>query len=246
IGGNSVGQYDRVNVGSTASLAGTLNVTFTNGFFPIIGNSFTAMTWTARSGQFDQILTPNYDFDIQYFPDALVLRASNALPNVVISAPATQLVCVPFFLNASATDLDGAVTNLDLLFGTNVIASFPASSGQVRVLYDFPGPVTFSARATDDRGGVKTITTNVTYVTMPLHVINLGGFFETNIAFKLCMLGESGSNYIAQAAEIFSSPTVTNWHDLGPMEFTNGIFRYADTNATNFQLRYYRARQIGP
>ena len=235
--------YPQVNVAGTANLAGTLVVTFTNGYFPVIGNNITAMTWTARSGQFDQILLPNYDFDIQYFSNALVLRASNGLPNVVVSAPATQLVCVPFFLNASATDLDGVVTNVTFFHGASVIASLPASSGKVRVLYDFPGPTTFSARATDDRGGQKTIVTNVTYVTRPLHVVNLGGFFETNTAFKLCMLGESSSNYMVQGAELFSNPVVTNWHDLGLMRYTNGIWRYSDTNTTNFPMRYYRVRQ---
>jgi len=235
--------YTQVRVGGTAVLAGTLNVTFAPGFFPSIGSSFTAMTWTARSSVFDQILTPDYDFDIQYYPNALVLRASNALPSVVVSAPATQLVCVPFLLSASAADLDGVVTNLDLLFGTNVIGSFPSSAGSVRVLFDFPQTVTFSARATDDRGGVKTVATNVVYVTMPLHVINLGGFATNKNEFKLCMLGETGSNYVVEAAEMFSVPTVTNWHDIGTMSFSNGIFRFFDTNAPDFQMRYYRARQ---
>ncbi len=235
--------FPQVNVNGTAHLAGTLQVSFTNGFFPAIGSSFTALTWTARSGQFDQIITPGYDFDVQYYPNALVLRASNALPIVTVSAPSTQLVCRPFLLTATATDLDGSVTNIAFLLGSNVIASVSGSAGSVRVFYDFPGMVTFSARATDDRGGVKTIATNVSYVTMPLHVISLGGFIETNTAFKLCMLGEAGSNYMVQAAEELGVPVVTNWTDIGLMRFTNGIWRYSDTNAPNFPIRYYRARK---
>jgi hypothetical protein len=235
--------FPQVRVSGTAKLAGTLNVTFTNGFFPVIGSSYTALTYTARSGAFDQILTPNYDFEIAYYPNALVLRASNALPNLVVSAPATQLVCVPFLLNASATDLDGTITNITFLRGATEIASVNAASGAARVLYDFPGAVTFEVRATDDRGGQKTITTNVTYVTLPLHTINLGGFFETNAAFKLCMLGEEGSNYVVQAAEVFSNPVVTNWNDLGTMTWSNGIFLYRDQYATNFPMRFYRARR---
>jgi hypothetical protein len=235
--------YTQVRVAGTANLAGTLNVSFAPGFFPTVGSSYTAMTWSARSGQFDQILTPDYDFFIEYLPNALVLRASNALPNVSIVAPSNQLVCVPFRLSASATDIDGVVTNLDLLMDGSVIASFPAASGSVRVLFDFPRSVTFSARATDNRGGVKMLSTNTVYVTMPLHVINLGGFFETNTAFKLCMLGEEGSNYVVQAAEMLSYPTVTNWHDIGTMTFSNGIFRFSDTNAPLHPMRYYRTRQ---
>ncbi len=235
--------FPQVRVSGTAKLAGTLNVTFTNGFFPVIGSSSTALTYTARSGAFDQILTPNYAFEIIYYPNALVLRASNALPNLVVTAPATQFVCVPFLLNASATDLDGTVTNITFLSDTTEIGSVNAASGSLRVLYDFPGLVNFSARATDNRGGQKTVTTNVTFVTPPLHVLSLGGFFETNTAFKLCMQGEEGSNYVVQAAAVFSHPAVTQWQDIGTMTFANGIFRYSDSNATNFPRRYYRARQ---
>lgn len=159
------------------------------------------MTYTARSGQFAQVVTPNYDFEVIYYPNALVLRASNALPAVTVFAPATQLVCQPFFVSA-----------------------------------------------TDDRGGVRQISTNIVLVTAPLHTLSLGAFYTTNAprtdVFKICMLGETGSNYMVEAAEELSLPVVTNWHDIGVMTFTNGIWRYFDTDAMNFNKRYYRARQL--
>ena len=48
---------------------------------------------------------------------------------------------------------------------------------------------------------------------------------------------------LPSGAELFSNPVVTNWHDLGLMRYTNGIWRYSDTNSTNFPRRYYRVRQ---
>ena len=108
------------------------------------------------------------------------------------------------------------------------------------VTLDFPGNVVFSARATDDRGGVRTTNLNTLLVTMPLHVLNLGGI-QTNGAFKFCMLGEPGRDYEVLANK---NLTTTNWVFTGVMEVTNGIWRFADGGTTNFNRRYYRARQL--
>ena len=234
--------YDRISVTSTAVLSGILNVTFTNGFFPIIGSTFTALTWTARSGVFDQILTPNYEFEIIYTPTNLLLRASNALPvvNFTISGGNTQLVCNPFTLSATASDLDGSVTNLAFYMDNNLIAATAGNAFSLLVETDFPGTNVFAARALDDRGGQGTSNQAVAVVTLPLHVLTLGGV-RSNGVFKLCMVGESGSNYLVLAN---TNLNTTNWSPLGLMEFTNGIWRYQDNGTiTNRNQRYYRALQ---
>jgi hypothetical protein len=236
MGGTGTNQYDRVAVAGAAQLAGTLNVTFTNGFFPVLGTTFTAMTYTASSGKFDRILTPNYEFAVEYRPTALILRASNSLPRVLVSAPSTQVVCQPFRLSASATDLDGRVTNITFLQDGVMIGSFPSGEASMQIDYDFPRSVTFAAEAQ----------ANVSFVTLPLHVLTLGGFVDTNGFFKICMLGELGSNYMMQAAtELLGFEVVTNWTDLSLMESTNGIFRLSDpVNRSNRPVWFYRARQV--
>ena len=36
--------------------------------------------------------------------------------------------------------------------------------------------------------------------------------------------------------------TTTNWIPIGPLQNTNGIYRYVDAAATNYNHRYYRAQ----
>jgi DNA-binding NarL/FixJ family response regulator len=96
------------------------------------------------------------------------------------------------------------------------------------------------AEPKDDKGGTAVVTQAVMVVTCPLNVLNLGGF-QANGAFKICMLGRTGSNYQLLASTDLSS---TNWDAIGVMEFTNGIWRYLDYDATTHVSRYYRAKQL--
>lgn len=235
--------YDRVNVNNAVTLAGTLNVTFTNGFFPTIGNTFTALTWTARSGAFDQIVTPDYEFEILYTATNLLLRASNALPSVTLVAnggAATQLVCNPFKITSSAGDLDGVVTNLTVtLNGATVMSSSGGSLNSTAEL-DFATNANLIATARDDRGGTKSVTQQVQIVTWPLHTLTLGGIRSNG--FKICMGGQSGASYMALASTNINLP-VTDWTELGLMQPTNGVWRFFDAGTiTNRPARYYRAR----
>ncbi len=243
MGGDSPGQYDRIDVNNSVNLAGTLNVTFTTGFYPTFGNTFTALTYTARSGQFDQILTPNYELEIVYLTNALILRASNALPVVSFSITGgnTQLVCNPFQLTAAATDLDGSVTNLTFLLNGAPIATHAGGAFTTTFETDFPATNLFEARAWDDRGGTGSSNRTVASITLPLHTLTLGGV-RTN-GFKVCMVGETGSNYLVFATTNISAPLAT-WTNLGLMENTNGIWRYDDAGTiTNRPHRFYRAKQ---
>jgi outer membrane autotransporter protein len=53
IGGPAAGQYDRLVINGTASLAGTLNVIILNGYRPDAGASFGVLTFHSHSGDFD-------------------------------------------------------------------------------------------------------------------------------------------------------------------------------------------------
>jgi hypothetical protein len=241
IGGLSA--YPQVRVSGTAYLSGTLSVTLTNGFYPFVGNTFTAMTYTARSGAFDQVFLPlNYEFEVIYTPTELLLRASNALPNVsltVAGGVSTQYVCQPFSILASGTDLDGTITNLTVWMNGLWIGTVNGPSLQTQAEIDVPTSLQFVARAVDDRGGSRSVTQAIHTVTGPLHNLLLGGV-RTN-TFKICMLGEMGRSYDVLAS---TNLTTTNWLFIGTMEHTNGIWRYFDTQVTNHSKRYYRARQV--
>jgi len=246
LGGTAPTAYDRVAVfpgfggGGTATLAGALNVQLANGFVPVVGNVFTAMTFTARSGVFTSNNAISLGLTTLYTATNVLLIASNAIPFVTFSAPQTQMVCVPFFLVATASDLDGYITNVDFLLGTNLLASLTNRPYLLRFSYDVPGPTAFSARAFDNQCATRTTNLNTTFVIPPLSNYLVGGM-QTNGAFKICMVAQTGSDYSVLA---ITNLGTTNWANLGVMEATNGIWRYTDLAATNFLYRFYRARQL--
>jgi hypothetical protein len=66
IGGLTAGtQYSRLSITGTATLAGTVHVSYVNGFTPSSGNTFALLTYASASGTFGSItggsLTPRYD-----------------------------------------------------------------------------------------------------------------------------------------------------------------------------------------
>jgi hypothetical protein len=232
--------FPQTRVTGTATLSGTLYVNFTNGFTPAPGNLFTAMTFSARSGVFDAVVNDTYGLEVFYTATNLVLRAENLLPSVSLTLPpaGTNLVCQPFRLEAVATDSDGVVTNLTLTFDGSPVATSGGAPLSVVVEKDFPGVNLVTATAIDDRGGTRTVSQNLTLLPAPPEVLLLGGI-RSNTTFKICMDGLPGTNYVMQAN---TNLLTTNWVNLGPMQHTNGIWRYFDTGViTNPPRRFYRA-----
>ena len=60
LGGTSAGtNYDQLSIGGNAALAGTLDVSYWNGFTPSAGNVFTVLACNARTGAFSAITVPD-------------------------------------------------------------------------------------------------------------------------------------------------------------------------------------------
>jgi len=215
-------------------------VTYWNGFTPAPGNVFTALLCNARSGGFSSIQAPTNSFGAIYNARNVLLETGNASPTARLEVNPAQTACHTFLVRGSATDADGTVTNLSLLLGTNVLASMAGGSAQVSVTYDFPEDITLTALATDNQGAMGATNVIVSVTTLPLLVLDPIGF-QTNRAFKLCMSGETGTNYQMLASDDLSQ---TNWTVLGPMQSSNGIWRFFDATATNSTHRAYRARQL--
>jgi hypothetical protein len=55
VSGTGAGQVDVVNVGSVAALSGTLDICPTTGFKPVIGTTFTIMTYPSHTGTFSKV-----------------------------------------------------------------------------------------------------------------------------------------------------------------------------------------------
>jgi hypothetical protein len=69
--------YGSLAVNGTATLAGTLNVALVNGFTPVSGQSFTILTFGARSGDFTAkyglVFSPSESFAASYTGNTLTL-----------------------------------------------------------------------------------------------------------------------------------------------------------------------------
>ena len=241
LGGSLAGtNYDQLSIGGNASLAGTLDVSYWNGFIPSAGNVFTVLDCNARTGFFSAMTAPTKTTATVYTATTVLVEPGNAPPAAQLTVPAQALAGHTFVVAGSGTDTDGNVTNLTLLLGTNVLVSAPGNSAQVNFSSDFPGNLTFTAVATDNDGAQGATNATVAITTLPLLTLDAIGF-QTNHAFKLLMLGDVGTNY---QMLVSTNLAVTNWTILGTMENTNGIWRFFDTAATNSPQRFYRAKQL--
>ena len=110
IGGTTPGaQFDQLNVGSTATLAGPLDVTFIGGFAPAPGNSFAVLTYANRAGSFaplnvPAVLTPNYTATTLVFDAVAVspLIVTTALDVIDAADGLTSLREAILFANGNA------------------------------------------------------------------------------------------------------------------------------------------------
>lgn len=57
-------------------------------------------------------------------------------------------------------------------------------------------------------------------------------------SFEFQFIGLANTNYIVQ-----DSTNLVDWETLGGLTSTNGYIDFVDTNATNFNVRYYRVLQ---
>lgn len=241
LGGTTAGvTYDQLSVGGSAKLAGTLDISYSNGFIPSPGNVFTALVSNARSGGFSVVNAPTNTLSTVYTAKTVLIEPGNASPTARLAVDQIQTACHTFVIQGSGTDPDGTVTNVTLLQDTNVLASVAGSSAQIAFSSDFPGDLTFTAITTDDKGASGATNVTVSITNLPLLTLDAVGF-QTNRAFKLCMTGEAGANYEIQAN---TNLTGTNWVVLGTMTNTNGIWRFSDVTASNASFRAYRARQL--
>ena len=86
LGGRGAGQSGKLAVGTTANLAGTLNVTLANGFALATGDRFQILSCATRNGTFSTVNLPP-GTALNYSNNAVFLVVTNALP-VLITSPA--------------------------------------------------------------------------------------------------------------------------------------------------------------
>ena len=100
--------YDRLGANTAARLAGTLNVTLANGFYPETNALFTFLTTTTRSGTFSTFNYPSNDVGLQLNHGATVasVRVINVRPELAALPDVTLNELDLFNHTATATDAD--------------------------------------------------------------------------------------------------------------------------------------------
>ncbi len=107
-GGAPGTEFDRLVVGGTANLAGTVNTFLTDDFYPAANAAFTFLTAGTRAGTFDTFNFPADDvgMEITYAADTATIEVINARPVLPLLANQTVDELTLLSANAAATDDD--------------------------------------------------------------------------------------------------------------------------------------------
>jgi beta-galactosidase len=141
-------------------------------------------------------------------------------------------------LTASATDANGAVTNVAFFSGTTLLGNVTNGVGNQFNLMWSNAPVgsyTLSARATDNSGATNKSSATIAIVVQPLTLALPGTQIKGQ--FRLTFQGQNGQNYVLE-----TSTNLTGWTPVWTNAPTNGVLTFTNVNATD-RARFYRVRQ---
>ena len=140
IGGAEAGESDLLQVGGTATLGGTVAVSFANGFVPSFGQSFTLLTRGAAAGSFGAISSPALPGGLSWRPVySNAFFRLDAVGSVQFGAATIEVA-----ENAGTATL--AVTRTGMLAG-ELTVPYWTSNGTARAGFDYvgsTGTVTFA------------------------------------------------------------------------------------------------------
>ena len=159
--------FDRLAVSGTASLAGALNLTLTNGFYPPTNANFSFLTAATRLGAFDTFNYPSNEVGMQV--DYTTINASaqviNVRPGLPLFASQTNNELVLFNLNAAGTDADQPPQTLSYALTNSPLgATIGAGSGLISWLpTEAQGPLTTNITVLVTDNGTPNLTVARTF-----------------------------------------------------------------------------------
>jgi beta-galactosidase len=142
-------------------------------------------------------------------------------------------------LTASATDVDGAVTNVAFFNGTTLLSNVTTSVGsQYSLIWSnaAAGSYTLSALATDNSGATNKSPATINIVVQPLALTASGT--QINGQFSLMFQGQNGQDYVLET----STNLLTGWTPVWTNAPTNGLLTFTNVNATDLS-RFYRVKE---
>ena len=161
---------------------------------------------------------------------APTITITNPVNNAVFTAPAT------FTLEASASDNDGSVAQVEFLNGTISIGVDNAVPYAVTVSDLAAGNYTLSAIATDDLGAKATNSISIVVTNAPLEPVTIAAPTVSGTTFTFMFATEANRTYIVEHVEAIPS---TNWQTLTNIVGT-GLNVTAQDSTTGAPQRFYR------
>ena len=158
---------------------------------------------------------------------------TNPLNNATLSAPANLTI------QASASDSDGSVTNVQFIVGTNTLANVNHApfSGSTNNLGT--GSYTLSAIASDNNGIKNTNVISITVVT-PVAVSIAGPVASSSTNFQFSYSANVGLSYVIQRS---TNLAAANWIPLATNTAASNPVVFVDIHATN-SPNYYRVGRL--
>ncbi len=246
--------FDLLVVTNNASLAGTLNVTLTNGFYPATNALFTFLTAGTRSNTFANFNYPSnlIGLQVDYATNSASVQVINVHP-VIAAIPDQNIPEVqPFTITATATDADqpaqtlswsliSGPTNLTINPNTGVINWTPAQTQSPST-----NPVTI---AVTDNGNPPLSGTNSFNITVyevnvapvlpviPPQAVNAQALLTvTNTAVEANIHATVGYQLTAPVGANISSNGIITWTPTRSQGPSTNVFTTVATNLDVFDL----------
>ncbi|MEJ0090231.1 MAG: Ig-like domain-containing protein [Limisphaerales bacterium] len=173
---------------------------------------------------------------------AIVVAAPNSPPTVSITNPAANAVFAApanVTIQASATDSDGSVTNVQFLIGSTVVANSTAAPYSTVTNNLAAGAYTLSAVASDNKGAKATNTVAISVVTAVAPTIS--GLQQSPPAnFQFSYSANVGLHYVVERS---ADLALASWIAISTNTAASDPQTFVDANATN-NPGFYRVRLL--
>jgi hypothetical protein len=162
-GNDSLTGFDQLVVSKTATLGGTLNVVFTNGFYPLPNSSFEFLSSSNRNGAFASFNYPSNDLGLALTSTAshLTLQVINTRPVIPPIADQTITNFSTLRLAVNATDDDLPAQTLTYALTNSPAAATVDGSGVITWRpFAFRTPLTASITVLVTDDGIPNLTSS--------------------------------------------------------------------------------------
>ncbi|HEY6564872.1 MAG TPA: CARDB domain-containing protein, partial [Pirellulaceae bacterium] len=238
-GSPASGQFGRLAVSGTATLAGALDVGFVNGFGPVLGQSYTPITYASKSGDFSLINVPLYG------PDPALgvnVSATNVTLNALLNPPDLTPILVTIPATANLGDVIQVIYEVRNASGST--ASSPWTDSVYLSSDGVLGPEDALLGSVVRSTPVAGLTNYTSTLTAPVPVANPG-------SYRLIVLADSGHVVPDQARAnntlvspgtinlaIDSHPLVLGQRVQGTIESAYSVDGWTFAGILNQQVRF--------